>query len=540
MNRETRKELSSLLSAVVDGYIDEAGGKRLNELLDNNPQAQAYYHHYIAVHCHLEDLQEKQDTSTLAKPQAGSKVNYWLAAAACLAMFCGLWFFAKSLNGPTQSNVVSQPKLHTSGKIIAVIGNAEDAEWDIENLRPIQGTALGEGLVHLTQGRIRLDFPAGEKVTIAAPALFNIKDNNLLQLQKGELFASVPEAGRGFTVIMPNGAVVDLGTEFAIKVQENGENYVKVIKGLVVASSTNSKGNTTWEETLNIGDEVSVQRETPLERKTAQHKYIDPLPDVIPALTLSPDYRESVKKSRPISYWEFDSATPEGMVTDTVGNNPMQLGLNAVIHTSEYGGHLRLDHDQNQGYAKAQNSIAGVNTDSGFSLEMWAYSNLVDWQSLALVSPDAPLPPEAAKRNLKHAPQIILLERAGRSGSSRHHIHPDFALRSVYRSPAAYGGGANIYTENSHLIHKWQHIVIVRNQDAFQTYVNGKLAAEERIHFKSDESNYDLLLGRLHTFAKQGDARQWSGAIDEVSLYDRSLTPAEVLEHYRASNAENK
>lgn len=545
MNQETRKELSTLLSATVDGRISDEGIKRLNHLLKNDTQAQAYYLQYISVHAHLESSHSNStpihslNQNPAQKPN--NKTKYYIAAAACLAIFCGLWFSIQNTPAPQPPNnsleqsTGTNTKIHQSTKILAIIGSAEDAEWDIQNIKPAQGTPLGEGSVTLHTGRIRLDFPAGEKITLAAPAIFNIKGTSLLSLQLGELIASVPEAGRGFTVITPNGAVVDLGTEFAIEVSEDGKNYVKVLTGAVVASSTNTQGNTTWEKTLHSGEEVSIQQEMPIKNETTQRQYINHLPSVIPPLCLSPKYRESVKKSHPISYWEFDSMNTNGTITDTMGINPMHLGMSATIKTHDSGGYLHLNRKEHRGFAKPDKSIAGLNTESGCSVEMWAYSDHVDWQTLISISSIGPLPPDHPK-DVNHTPQIILTERAGHFGSSRYHIHPDFALRSVYRSPASYRGGTNIYTENSHLIHQWYHIVIVRNQEHFRTYINGKLTAEERIHFKPDKNHYKLLLGRLHSSPNIKDPRQWSGAIDEVSLYDRALEPSEVIEHYKASS----
>ncbi len=50
-----------------------------------------------------------------------------------------------------------------------------------------------------------------------------------------------------------------------------------------------------------------------------------------------------------------------------------------------------------------------------------------------------------------------------------------------------------------------------------------------------DTEGYKLLLGRLHTLANGTDARPWSGAIDEVSLYDHALGSEEIKRHYQAA-----
>ncbi|MCP5538502.1 MAG: FecR domain-containing protein [Akkermansiaceae bacterium] len=541
MNRESRRTLASLLSSLVEGDLDDASMQGLEDMLMDNPSAQAYYLHYISVHSMLECQGGQNSPLRLAttdrRPSASASGHskYWLAAAACLTI-AATWFTATHLRAPRESSlpVPISATLHQPAETVAVICGAEDAQWNIHNIQPVPGTRLGHGIINLTHGRIQLDFPAGEKVTIAAPATFDIQRENILSLLQGQLVASVPEAAQGFTVITPNGAVVDLGTEFAVNITPDGENRVKVIKGAVMASSTNDEGITTWEKKLHVGEEVSIERKAPLKETHLPHNYIEPLPNKISPLQLSPGYQSAVKKSQPLSYWTFDRLEQDSSIADTVGNNPLQLGWSAAVVQHKYGGHLRLDREKHPGYATPKQRIPGLNTPAGCTIELWAFSNLVNRQSLASLSDDTS-PPADMPSHVLHSPQLLLIERTGRSRSEIGHIHPDFTLRSVYRWPTGYQGGSNTYSHEPYLIHKWHHITVVRDQQTCGIYIDGVLSSQQQIQFTPDQDEYTFLLGRLHIFKDHIDDRQWSGAIDEVAIYARALGADEISTHYRAA-----
>ena len=64
-------------------------------------------------------------------------------------------------------------------------------------------------------------------------------------MRRGELVASVPHEGHGFTIETPNGKVIDLGTEFGVVVDDFGVSQVSVFEGKVetVPSGTNASQN---------------------------------------------------------------------------------------------------------------------------------------------------------------------------------------------------------------------------------------------------------------------------------------------------------
>jgi len=548
MTPEKRLELASLLSKLVDHQAGDAELQKLDQLLAGDTEAQTYYAQYLSLHFDLEKRLQASPAAPLI-PTVNSSIAWMtpvIYGTLLVLLAVGLtWHFVQQATDNTLAeNTSPEPgiEVQSSGPVFAVLGSAAEAEWSLRLLEPKPGTQLGSQKVHLRKGRIRLDFPAGEQVTLEAPSIFEILNINKMQISEGKLVASVPTEATGFTVIMPNGAVVDLGTEFAIDVQPSGETRVKVLKGKVIASSTNSSGNTAWEKLLGYGDEATIKKDSPIKKLATNHPFIPPLSSSIEPLEISNEYTQAILDSTPLGYWKLDQVDTNGEIKNEVGSVPLQLGLKAKIKTvpslltsaGSSQGCLLVDPEFHPGFAQTKTSLPRLNTERGCTLEFWFYSDSMAWQALAALTLDGPTP-KGFHPSIKHRAMLLLMERTGRSGSTHAHVHPDFAVRSMFRSPATYEGGVNCYSSNSYLIHKWHHVVTVKKSGLLQVFIDGELASESGSFTSPDEKNYFLIVGRMHDLNSDLDARQWSGAIDEVSIYDRAMTAEEVKRHFQAN-----
>jgi len=73
---------------------------------------------------------------------------------------------------------------------------------------------------------------------------------------------------------------------------------------------------------------------------------------------------------------------------------------------------------------------------------------------------------------------------------------------------------------------KWNHLAVSYDGDTLRVYVNGKAAGDKQIDRKRVPGTGGLAFGRRQD--NSGDGYHFRGAVDEVRLYDRALTPAEV------------
>lgn len=192
-------------------------------------------------------------------------VVYALAAAAilCIAVLIGWELVLGPGGGPTTPLVQADPSPSRETDTLrpdAVVRNTHDARWGGANLKP--GAALKAGTPYtLRQGAVELDLASGAKVMLRAPASFEVRGNQI-NLGSGQAFAVVPKSAIGFTIDTPQGRVVDLGTEFGVRVDERGFDEVVVFKGLVETASKGSadapvKIPENWGATLRSGSPVS-------------------------------------------------------------------------------------------------------------------------------------------------------------------------------------------------------------------------------------------------------------------------------------------
>ncbi|MDF1816263.1 MAG: DUF1592 domain-containing protein [Verrucomicrobiales bacterium] len=155
--------------------------------------------------------------------------------------------------------------------------------------------------------------------------------------------------------------------------------------------------------------------------------------------------------------------------------------------------------------------IASVKKSNELTVEVWA---------------------KTAKLNQSGPARVVTLSKnpnernftLGQDGSAW-----DFRLRTTKTSrnglPSVSTGKNTVNTELS-------HIVFSREKSGkSRIFVNGKKLVEKRV--QGDFSNWD---GRYHIAIGNevsGD-RSWQGSVVRVSLYDRSLSEREVIEHFQA------
>jgi len=97
--------------------------------------------------------------------------------------------------------------------------------------------ASREDPLYLQTGLIEIAFDGGAKVLLEAPAAFYLKSADSMILHSGQLFALVPDYAKGFTVATPNSRIIDMGTEFGIRVEQDGTSDLHMFKGKAALSS---------------------------------------------------------------------------------------------------------------------------------------------------------------------------------------------------------------------------------------------------------------------------------------------------------------
>jgi hypothetical protein len=167
---------------------------------------------------------------------------------------------------------------------IAVIKYAVDAVWaDDADQRLGVGSILSPGPLKLVSGVAQLEFYNGARLIIEGAADLELVSVERVICRQGKLRGEVPPGAEGFTVSSSRFELVDLGTEFGIEVNANGDDKVVVFDGEVAlygpnGSQNGSKGRrllggsgVEWNETGEVGDiqpeEVAFISQAELKRK---------------------------------------------------------------------------------------------------------------------------------------------------------------------------------------------------------------------------------------------------------------------------------
>lgn len=109
-----------------------------------------------------------------------------------------------------------------------------NCRWDQSAAAPANGALLKPGdSLNLLERSALVTFTSGEKVVLQGPAELQIESPSTVALAWGALNARVPSHAVGFTVKMPLGTVVDLGTAFALRIRPDHSFNVQVFEGMV-------------------------------------------------------------------------------------------------------------------------------------------------------------------------------------------------------------------------------------------------------------------------------------------------------------------
>jgi hypothetical protein len=237
---EIPEDLHDSIDAYISGSIDERRLKDLEERLRADEEIRRYFVRYCRLHTDLEleararqagahalktiDRAEPAGTPVFGPWRGWLRWGFGLAAAAIL-VGVGLWIAWKM-------DQVRQDKISPREEMAWLI-NAQNCQW-AQNMAPAGDMQAGK-VLRLERGLAEIRFQKGARIVMEGPASLEIISANSARLQRGKLSAKVPESAKGFQIITPQGKVVDLGTEFAMAVEEDGSADVYVFAGKVEA-----------------------------------------------------------------------------------------------------------------------------------------------------------------------------------------------------------------------------------------------------------------------------------------------------------------
>ena len=244
-------EIHELLDCLVENNLSSDQKKRLEKVLAESNDARKIYVSFMDMHaslCHyaqesLSDLDAEEGNNR------GSKIIELFLPLIPLAavLLFGVYIF---FSYKPFSLMTEQPDLlatHLSAdddqpvyvsdqenEALAVLTNAVGLQWIEDTERKFEvGAPILPGSWKMKKGVAQVEFMQGATVIFEGFVHADFVNSNAATLHLGKMRAHVPKVAVGFSVDLPMGKVIDLGTDFGIHAHEDGSAEVYVYRGKV-------------------------------------------------------------------------------------------------------------------------------------------------------------------------------------------------------------------------------------------------------------------------------------------------------------------
>lgn len=233
-----QQEWETLLDRAISGLLTSAEADELNAILKSDQDRIDDYIRYVDMHGSL--YQEPLlavaggadtmiDFETLKSVEARKEtLRYWkrfatvASIAALVAFSLNLW---QVLPGSASEGFKRTEYIGIMTSLKEASGNGEH----------FVGQGLQRGPFKLEEGKAQVRLDNGVELSMRGPVEFDVYGLDHIALVTGRVTANVPPQAIGFRIDTPDMEVVDLGTEFALRVDGTGKSRLHVLEGEVEA-----------------------------------------------------------------------------------------------------------------------------------------------------------------------------------------------------------------------------------------------------------------------------------------------------------------
>ena len=253
--------IDELIELAIDGFISPEQSQMLNDRVVGNAAVRRYYCEYIQLIVNLERLNCTTDTTDLPEYEMISDQELWDRLAYEEQKAPPVEISQEKPKRELIQKVVYPPRekrklskfciftlLNTAAMVllflflrfsppggieVATLTDSLNVKWvDVKGFMQ-NGTRLpiAKTPLFFSGGLAELIFDNNTKVVIEGPAEFLILAEDRIGLNYGKVYVTVPKDAIGFSVYAKHTKIIDLGTEFGVAVNTNGDTSLHVIKG---------------------------------------------------------------------------------------------------------------------------------------------------------------------------------------------------------------------------------------------------------------------------------------------------------------------
>lgn len=240
MNKKAigQDEWEGLLDKAFSGRLTESEAKELNALLKSDQNRIDDYIRYVDMHGSLYQepllavaggVDTMIDFETIKSVEARKEtLQFWkrfataASIAALVAFSLNLWQIFPGINSAGFERT-------------EYIGIVTSLQAGSSNEAHFVGQGLQRGPFKLESGKAQVRLDNGVELSMRGPVEFDVFGLDHIAMVTGRVTANVPPQAIGFRIDTPDMEVVDLGTEFALKVDSSGKSRLVVLEGEVEA-----------------------------------------------------------------------------------------------------------------------------------------------------------------------------------------------------------------------------------------------------------------------------------------------------------------
>ncbi|MGN6370217.1 MAG: LamG-like jellyroll fold domain-containing protein [Phycisphaerae bacterium] len=439
--------------------------------------------------------------------------------------------------------LLAQPRLSA-----ATLTASIDAVWN--SPPPVTGQHLPRTPLSLRSGLVHLTFDNGADVILEGPANFQVTSPTRLDLSVGQMTAHVPAPAVGFTVQTPHANVTDLGTEFGIKVSPDAQTHAEVFTGKVraVAPDAAHPDAAAPHRTLEAGLAVNIPAAAKIEDAPPT-----PLAFVRPNQfnTFERDGGTSYARWRAMSdalrtdphllaYYATPSADPallENLAAATLGRS------DGKIHDAPWQPG-RFD-EKPALHFNGDDSVADINVPGKFrqlTYAAWLNVHSIDYEFTSLLTSKlAAVKITGSSRPLKPdgTPEKLPLPAGPWTNGALHlSLYQNTQNKLFIRFGLAnetdpghwvdYDFPADPIADN---LDQWHFVVVSADLDA--GFVRCSIDGQPLRSLHADFP-LPIQIGTAEIGNRSGSIRGLNGSLDELALWNRTLTPEEIQSLYKA------
>jgi len=226
MTPESRSRLHELLSAVVEGTIDESQAGELTRILESDAEARRFYVRYLDMSAalagasHLPAVSGRRRTPWAAITASRDAAS--LLAASLLVVGMG-WRVGPDGGGrgPAEPADRSVEPSVILGYVATIISISDDA---LLNGRPVSaGTRLIPGPYEVTAGKVTVQFDGGARVFFEGRPSFTLRSRRAMTVHRGTFVFEGDRFSESIEIVTPHSMFKNIGTRYAAVIDADGE-----------------------------------------------------------------------------------------------------------------------------------------------------------------------------------------------------------------------------------------------------------------------------------------------------------------------------